>query len=297
MCKIILSLVVITILGGCNGESGLSNMFGLFKKVRKSVVARELGVELQNHEGLPEIPVQRSAAYPAVEIKYIRGTPADPSWDDKFVEGESQVVYVVPASLSGVALAFVAGFETRNIFEVWEISKDSQPKFIKKRTVQADPKQSSWVLGFPQTVTTLPSKQILLAIKYHDPQPKTGLYHYDPTTNIFTKIDVIEPDADLTRLPFVNFEVLQSSPETMLIFYHTDAIYQGLNKKDVYGYEHVRFFSAKYPQGFEILKLGLDDGNIDAWGMKDKNLWLKTSDRRNKDPKAFIWSLNLEKLF
>jgi hypothetical protein len=45
----------------------------------------------------------------------------------------------------------------------------------------------------------------------------------------------------------------------------------------------------------EVLKLGIDDGNVRAWAMQGKTLCLQTQDKR-KQVKDFAWVLDLNKV-
>ena len=63
----------------------------------------------------------------------------------------------------------------------------------------------------------------------------------------------------------------------------------------VYQDDHVVLFSLRHPQGLEILKLNIDNGNVRAWAVQGKSLWLQTLDRRKK-PVDFSWSLDLSKV-
>jgi hypothetical protein len=57
-------------------------------------------------------------------------------------------------------------------------------------------------------------------------------------------------------------------------------------------------FSPQHPQGLEVIKLGLDDGNVIDWTVIDKTLWLRTRDRRNDElPDGMVWSLDLSSVF
>jgi len=80
----------------------------------------------------------------------------------------------------------------------------------------------------------------------------------------------------------------------MLLLYHTKAI---RITADNYAYEndHILLFSPHFPQGLEIVRLAIVDGNVRSWGMLGKTLWLQTVEKRKKS-QEFFWSLDLSKV-
>ena len=59
-------------------------------------------------------------------------------------------------------------------------------------------------------------------------------------------------------------------------------------------YNHVVLFSRNQPDGLELLKLGIDTGNVDEWFVQDNVLYLRTLDRRDAlNNRIGFWSLDL----
>jgi hypothetical protein len=292
--------VVFTALNACTNEQsdqkGSGGMFGLFgKKAVKPAtsVAPELGATLQAHTAVPaQLPPPATPAFPACQIEHIRGKPPAAQWAPAEVTGETRRLYSIPAATGGVPLAVLEGAEANDV-QVWELSDDKPARFLKRRQVVLDPAQASWTLAYPVAVACLPGKQAAVAIGYHDPIRRDALFIYNTATNQFRSLGKIETDTS-TGPPFVPFEVLAAAPEAMLVLYHTDAIRLGPDNY-VYRYDHVFLVSPRHPQGIEIIKLGIDDGNVRAWAMQGKTLWLQASDRRQQ-PRDFTWSLDLEKV-
>jgi hypothetical protein len=180
--------------------------------------------------------------------------------------------------------------------EVWEMSseKDGRRNLTKKRTVDIKGKDDSWMLTSPLDVSCLPANRVLVGISYHNPIARFALYVYDVTKNSFSDIGMVRPELRPPTPGLFPFETLAIAPDTVLARYHTDEIRLGADDY-VYAYDHIRLFSSKYPDGLEILKLSINDGNIQTWGMKDGVLWLQTKDRR-KGGKEIVWSLDLTKI-
>jgi hypothetical protein len=119
-----------------------------------------------------------------------------------------------------------------------------------------------------------------------------ALYIYDTVNNQFRRIDRIEPE--YSALPRTFVESISPTPESLLLMYHTKAIRISAENY-AYAHDHILLFSPRFPQGLEVLKLVVDDGNVRAWGLQGKTLWLKTLDKR-KGQKEFVWSIDLSQV-
>jgi hypothetical protein len=271
-------------------------MFGLFngKKSVKSqtTVAAEVGAVLQSHAAVPaQLPPPVAPAYPACKLAHLRGLPPDGQWEPDEVLGETRRVYIVPLAAGQPPLAITADAKVH--LQVWELSSDKTARFVKPRPVNLDAAQGSWESYWPAAAAMLPGNQVALSVGYYTPYPKEALYVYTPAINQYRRIGIIEPDMT-NGPPFTSFETLAATPETVLVLYHTGLVRIAAEK---YAYEndHIVLFSPHHLLGLEIVKLCIDDGNVRAWGMQGKTLWLQTQDRRKK-PKDFYWSLDLAKV-
>ncbi len=270
-------------------------MFGFFdrKKGRKtpSVVAPEVGHPLQAEARIPaQLPPPAEPSFPLCKVKHLRGEPPAAEWAPEEVQGETRRVFLVPAAAGQPALAVLPGSGKRKQVQVWEVSSEPAPRFLKQRQVALDPSQESWALAYPEAVSGLPANKVAMAVGYHDPTKKLALYIYTPASNQFRRIDRIESDKSAPP-PYKPFEILAASPNAALVLYHTEPIRLGPDDF-VYQHDHVMLISPSKPEGLEVLKLSIDDGNIRAWAVDGKTLWLKTSDRRKK-PADYVWSLDL----
>jgi hypothetical protein len=271
-------------------------MFGLFngKKSVKSqtTVAAEVGAVLQSHTAVPaQLPAPIVPAYPVCKLAYLRGLPPEGQWVPDEVLGETRRVYIIPAIAGQPPLALTD--DDKEHLQVWELSNDQAARFVKQRPVNLDAAQASWGSYYLVAAAMLPGNQVALSVGYHAPYPKEALYVYSPAINQYRRIERIESDMS-SGPPFTSFETIAAAPEAMLVLYHTGLIRIAAEN---YAYEkdHVLLFSPRHPLGLEILKFGIDDGNVRAWGMQGKSLWLQTQDRRKK-PIDLYWSLDLTKV-
>lgn len=269
-------------------------MFGLFgKKAAKAAttVAAEVGAQLQAQAALPpEFPPQAVLSFPACELAFFRNEPPKVEWVQEEEPGETSRAYRVPASNGAPALAFVRSHGDQRQLQLWELSGERSPAFVRQRPVTLEPAQQNWQGSFPQMVTCLPGGRVALAVGYEDPRPRDALYIYSPAANSFRSLGRIEPDTS-NGPPFVPFETLNAAANAVLLAYHTGEIRLGPNNY-VYQNDHLVLFSPRHPDGLEIVKLSIDDGNLSGWRMQGSTLWLQTVDKRKK-PREFIWSIDL----
>jgi hypothetical protein len=281
---------------GASDLKGIGGMFGLFggKKSAHPVttVAAQVGAQLQKQARMPDqlaAPVVPS--HPECQTAELRGHAPDGKWTGEQISGETQPVFIVPAGASEPALAILGDSKAR--MQVWELSSDKPARFVKQRPVTLDANQGSWLMYFPVAASCLPGQQVALSVSHTAPIMKEALYIYSRAGNQFRRIGIIEPEMSGPP-PFSSFETLAAAPDARLVLYRTGVI--RLNAGNyAYQYDHILLFSARHPQGIEIVKLGIDGGNVRTWAMQGKTLWLQTHDKRQQ-PKDFSWSLDLSRV-
>ena len=179
-------------------------------------------------------------------------------------------------------------------FDVWELESISSLKPIKKVSTNVlDSKSQNWLNYSVVDVACLPEQRLLVAISYNDPRTKIALYLYDTFNQQFSIFS--EADENTQHLGKYFEQKKLNSGETIIIYYSETT----RKSAEIYHhyYNNIVLFSDKHPEGIEILKLGIDDGNVKDWQVVDKKLLLHTVDGRdNKDPKTYFWSLDLSKL-
>lgn len=269
--------------------------FLLGNKAAPSKVAPEVGAALQRQSTLPkQLSTPAKPSFPESQVRLIRGTPPDARWVTDEEPGETRHVFRIPASGATPSLAIMshryAGNQKK--IQVWELSAEKPAQFIRQREVFLTPELSSSPYIFPEAVVCLPGQHVAVAMGFENPSPRDALFIYDTVNNRFRYLDRIEPDYSTVPLKFL--ESMSPTPETLLLLYHTKAIRIGA---DNYAYEndHILLFSPQFPQGLEIVRMAIADGNVRSWGISGKTLWLQTADRRKK-LQEFIWSLDLGKV-
>jgi hypothetical protein len=178
-------------------------------------------------------------------------------------------------------------------FELWQVTADAPHKFAVKRTARLDAAQDSWSGFLAPSVACLPGNRLLLAVTYYAPQVKEALYVYDLARNEFYSLGRVAPNTD-DYDKF--FEVQAVSADTAVVLYYTGT--KRIAAEKYYNeFNHLRLYSPRYPQGVELLKLGVDDGNVTRWAIADRILFLQTIDKRDaKKPIERMWSLDLSKV-
>jgi hypothetical protein len=289
--------------GGCwadQSEGGSAGMFSLFegKKAAQAVTAvhAEVGAGLVRAASFPAAPAPALVAEVGRCTKVaVERRPPAASFVGQAVAGRSAVAYRVAGVTGQPPLALVNRGGRNPSFALWELGTEAQPNFTRSRAVKLDPAQAAWV-GFQALgVACLPARQLLLAVQYTEPEARDALYVYDMVGNAFRALGRIEPDTSAGP-PFKYFDTLAAGRQAVLVRYGSDA--QRL-AAEVYvnRLNRVLLFSAHHPQGLEVLKLAVDDGNIRRWALQGKTLWLATVDERVAGKQVNqVWSLDLSRL-
>lgn len=292
----LLGAIVLAVAAGPMDQKGGQGMFGLFggKKTAETatVIAPEIGEPLRTQNAMPQArsTVKQQSDFEC-KVAEFRGHPPGGEWVTEEVNGETQPVYLIPATAGQPALAILADPQYR--MQIWEMSNDKPARFVRQRSVALDAAQGTWAMYFAIEVACLPGQHVAVAVGYSAPAMKRALYLYAPKSNEFRRVDAIESDKSGPP-PFSSFETLAISPTAKLVNYRTGVVRLGAENY-VYQHNHILLFSPIHPKGLEVVKLGLDDGNLREWTMQGKTLWLRTHDRR-KQPKDFIWSLDLHRV-
>ncbi|MCP4524118.1 MAG: hypothetical protein GY828_07920 [Candidatus Gracilibacteria bacterium] len=90
-------------------------------------------------------------------------------------------------------------------------------------------------------------------------------------------------------------DTLKIDEKNTLVFFTSD---QKRERAEMYFnyYNYIYLFSQKYPEGIQIAKIGIDEGNIQEWGIDDKNLFLENADRRKVgNHKEYFMKIDLKK--
>jgi hypothetical protein len=288
-------------IAGCSPQDASSQrsegMFGLFKSKPAagltSTVAPELGTALKREAAFTATPTALPpAAYNHCKPVGVAGRPPNATFQATAVDGESSTGFVVAASGKQPPLALVNIMTSKPAFELWQLQPGSTASFVKQLPFTLAPEQAAWNAYLLADAACLPGGQMMLGVTYRDPAPREALFLFDLATQHSRSLGLIEPDGTKGP-PFRFFETWPVAPHAALVLFHTDPIRL---KAEVYvkKFAHLVLFSDRHPQGLEVLKLGLDDGNVQRWAMNGRTLWLATLDARTNT--SFVWSLDLAKV-
>jgi len=300
---LVATLLLATVFAGCepaqSSPGGDSTMIlGLFSKSKKnaSTVHADVGAPLVKQAAFPatlDAPPQASYGQ-AVDVE-IDGTPPQASFVTQHIDGRTTSGHRIPAA-AGQPPVVVANLIKDGIpsAEIWELDA-SGTRFAKRRLDQFDPAQSKWVGYETNGATALPAHKVLVGLRYTNPRAVVGFYLYDRVANDVRPLGVVEPDWT-KGVPFIYADTHQVGPDAALVLFHTDKLLLGAERY-ANGFDHLMLFSPRHPQGLEVLKLGIDDGNVLRWGLVGKTLWLQTADPRGRGtPVSFTWSLDLSRV-
>ena len=170
-----------------------------------------------------------------------------------------------------------------------DLSKDLMPFKEKK----------NWSILEAEEAICLPHKAFGLVARYSTqsrPSPVRGFFLFTPNLGPTEQVSIlaerVEPDP-FRGLPFVFATAQEVGLDSILVLYHTESI-RLMAEVYVNRYDHLVLFSKKYPKGIEVLKLGIDQGNVHRWTVEDRTLSIESIDARLKgQPKTHYWQLNL----
>jgi hypothetical protein len=268
------------------------DMFSFFTKdkVAPTVVHASLDAKLTKLSSYPEnLNLPEPQNQNCLKAKLQGAAPLALTIEEGYIE-PSQSAFVWN-SVSPIALI---NNQANARFDVWELESIDSLKPVKKvPTNELSSRSKNWIHYSVVDVACLPEQQLLVAVNYYDPRSKIALYLYDIANQSFSIYS--EADTNAQNLDKYFEQKNLNSGESVIVYYSETK----RKSAEIYHnyYNNIVLFSDKYPQGIEILKLGIDDGNVEKWQVTDKKLLLHTIDNRDhKDPKSYFWSLDLSKV-
>lgn len=268
------------------------NMFSFFSKKSKEVASSvhpDLGTTLTALSKFPLESLERRNDS-CTKAKVEREPTMSLNFEADFIQ-PMQTAFVWDAGGKSVGLI---NNQDDGRFDVWELDHSNEFKPTKIRPYDSlDVRSDSWIAYSVVDIACLSDQRLLVAVNYYDPRSKIALYIYDASQNTFSLFSEAEPHAqDLDRY----FEQLEIDKGHKMIVYYSDTKRQSAEIYHNY-YNNLVLFSERYPTGLELLKLGIDDGNIKNWQVVGNQLYIHAVDNRNNNsPKTYYWSLDISKV-
>jgi hypothetical protein len=271
----------------------MNSLTGGKQQATRTTVDPSVGAGLRRASAFPAADVSARALPATCRRVRITGTPPAATLTDDSTAETPERGFVVEGMGGRPPFVFLNRADTTRI-EIWNLSPAPGRGPRELEATLIPPADQAAVAGaFVVDAACLPNHRVLLAVHRYDPRPKPVLYLYDATGRAVTKLADADPDGmDLYRF----FRWLPAGPDAALVLYFSGRTRQSA---EIYHnfYNHVLLFTPAHPQGLEILKLGIDDGNVREWALADRTLYLKTLD--NRDPRKLheaTWTLDLSKL-
>ena len=263
---------------------------GLFKTKTPSVVDPVVGATLVREAAWPrrETPPPK-AAYPQLRQVSLTAEPAKGRISPEPIEQGPADAFLLSVAPGSPAL--VNTFQPDRRCDLWEIDRADPTRLVHQRPLNLDPQQGRWIFYNAGDVVALPGNKILAQIGLFNPGATDRAYLIDLASGAARNLGMIEPDW-AAGLPLHYLDSLQLTPDAVLVAYRTDKVRLAAERY-VNRYDHLLLFSPRHPQGLEVARIGIDDGNVRDWRFAATRLWLKTADDRGDAPKAFDWSLDL----
>ena len=176
--------------------------------------------------------------------------------------------------------------------EAWDLDAGMR-KLTHQRALGFENGQAGWDSFALLRVESLPAGKLLVGVRYTARRLNTSRFLYDLATDSLRELgptEYVYPDASFV------FSVLPLNEDTAVAVHFSD-LRQIDETRAVNSYNHLTLFSPLHPQGIEIVKLGVDQGNVTRAALIGQTLWIEAFDSRAADePIPFVWTLDLSRL-
>lgn len=258
----------------------------------ENFIHADVAATLQETDRFPQTTAAGSAGGMNCRKVRIQGSGADATFVDDADVQTPDTGYIISGITGRPPVAIMNHIDFR--FETWKLAADdNQSVSAPLPFANIHPQQDSWVGFYALDVACLPGNRALVAVAYYNPRVSYALYVYDIAAASFRHL--VDVEADI-RNPYRFFEIQRPSADTALVLYYTGRTRKAAELYHNY-YHHFMLFSPQHTDGVELLRLGIDTGNVTDWTISDGKLYLQTLDGRDAaSPKQGSWSLDLSRV-
>lgn len=290
----------------CESRGSDSDSMPLFKSIialfagptkTTNIVNKQLGAALQPLAHFPD-PIAEPVGAPCnIRTIGVSHAPSEFRAEDlglisfgppkQTVAGTGYVITGMNTEPFVIANLFVHEDQAQRV-RIWRLAADgSRPT----ETLSTEQPISPSTMSIITQVECLSPSRLLVGVSYHvNNVQREALCVLDSNGFSFRKIaDVTFTPPDLRNF----FSIRRLNADTSLVLYYSDRRRQSMDVYHNY-YNHIRLMSPDNPSGVELLKLGIDTGNIQDWAFSDGIVYLKTIDTRPEGPpREGLWSLDI----
>lgn len=296
----LIACLLLTACAACNGsdskplaESGTDEMFSRQKSnTTENFIHADVAATLQESDSFPQAAAAANGGGMTCRKVRIEGSGAGATFVDDADAQTPDTGYIISGMTGRPPVAILNNADFR--FETWNLAADDrQTVSTQQAFANIHPQQDSWVGFYALDVACMPGNRALVAVAYYNPRVSYALYLYDIAAASFRHLVDVEPDI---QDPYRFFEVRRPAADTALVLYYSDRTRKAAELYHNY-YHHILLFSPRYADGIEVLRLGIDTGNVTDWTVSDGTLYLRTLDGRDAaNPKRGSWSLDLSRV-
>lgn len=278
---------------GADEEPGTNDMFFKKKsKAVKNVIHETVGADLVRIDSFPGTANTVGAIDMSCEKVIAEGQPPSTT----FRKADYGETYESGFLISNIPDRPPLVFQNTDAlrFDVWDLVSDSDLRISRKHEGPSlHSEQDSWVGYFVLDAGCLLPDRILIAVRYDDPTAEFSLYTYDISGESFQHIADVGPEF---HDPHRYFWIQQLDSDRAMVLFYSNPVREAAEIYHNY-YNHFMLFERGKPSGTELLKLGIDTGNVEDWIVEDSLLFIRTIDQRgHSEPRRGQWSLDLSKV-
>lgn len=256
-------------------------MFSLFggKKSAKagSVVAADVGATLQPADAFPGSAASSAqGAFGNCSRAAVAGAPPAAHFVPSVIPGEAASAFRVQGLAGLPPLVVLNTLVAPKRFEVWDMDSGATA-FVRRRAAEFVAEPGDWIAQRVVDVACLPNNRLMLVVTFVGGSDLRILYRFDAARNVFARIGPVE---HFTDDPDAYFEARPLAANAAVLRYDTDQV-RLAPERYANTRSHWQLFSARHPDGIEVLNLGIDDGSVRRWAVVGTTLWLELFDPRD----------------
>jgi hypothetical protein len=264
-------------------------MFSIFQKKAVTTINPLLQANLVKLASYPESEAPVIDPSQSMRVRVIKNLAEQfPSvqFKNEAVEFEQGGAFIITGSSVGAPWALInrspEALDDPNRLEIWTLDA------TERELVEQWPLDEAAPFAVRDAVVLPGNRLLLQTVIFTSNGYRAAMHVYDIGGRTFKLVAYPE-----TR----ELNVMPVDAKATLLYFPTEPIRL---RAEIYvnRYNHFWLFSERFPDGIELLKLGIDVGNMYKWRVVDSTLYLRTADTRESksNNRDSAWSLDLSRV-
>ena len=268
---------------------GVTSAMSIKNKEASIVLHSDMGGQLEPVDAIPtNAPIRADNISLSCQMVQLDIDPPH-----SIIEENSEAEWLTGFLVEGVTIPPFILVNVRNQIEIWPLTPERTSFAGEKRKLAGINQDGTWKNFEIVDAAVVTNTKLIIAVTFWSQRPDNALYLVDLKEMLLTQI-LSKGAAHSTDFEY--FEAKPISADTGIVLFYSNRVRAAAEIYHNYT-NHLMLVSPKYPTGAELIKLGIDIGNIKEWDLYNRSIYMKTIDGRTSNvPREGQWLLDISSM-